>query len=234
MKKIFLNLTLLVLFCFSVLGQEKDIPIIDPIERMPVFPGGEQKIYEYIKSKIVYTQRALDEGIQERVTVRFLIRKTGDIDSVKLVRGLHPDCDSVAMNIVKTMPKWTSGSQGPVKVDVWYTLPVVFKLSEVQVYTTPEQMPSYPGGEPAMFKFINENLKYFSMESCFQGRVTIRFIVTKEGKIVKPVVIRSLSSATYKEALRVINLMPDWIPGKHKGELVNVYYTIPIVFRLSQ
>lgn len=71
------------------------------------------------------------------------------------------------------------------------------------------------------------------MGPCFQGRVIIRFIVTKQGKIAKPAIIKSLTSAADKEALRVINLMPDWIPGKHKGELVDVYYTIPIVFRLK-
>lgn len=211
-----------------------------PVDIMPRFPGGEQEMYKFIKERQKYPESAIKANAEGRVITRFTIKTDGSITNVHIIRGIHPDCDSLVMDIIKAMPKWEWEKDVKNIKDTDFTLPVIFRLpiegvaDGEPIILSADQMPSYPGGEQAMFEFIRDNLKWLDDGTDFQGRVVIRFIVTKEGKIVKPVVIRSLSSATDKEALRVINLMPDWIPGKHKGELVNVYYTIPIVFRLSQ
>ena len=97
-------------------------------------------------------------------------------------------------------------------------------------------MPSFPGGETEMHKFINDNLKYpvVAQESGIQGRVTIRFVVTKSGVISDVTVIRGIDPSCDKEAVRVVKAMPKWIPGKQNGLNVPVYFTLPIVFRLKQ
>lgn len=117
-------------FCY---GQDKEEPFYwgnHGREIPPSFPGGEAEMHRFIESKFYYPPSALKDSIQGRVAVRFRVRKTGDIDSVRVIRGIHPDCDKVAMDIVKAMPKWISGSQMDKKVDVWFTLPIIFRLKD--------------------------------------------------------------------------------------------------------
>lgn len=110
------------------------------------------------------------------------------------------------------------------------------KPVEEKPFVTVEQMPTFPGGETEMHKFINDNLKYpvVAQESGIQGRVTIRFVVTKTGTIEDVTVIRGIDPSCDKEAVRVVRAMPKWIPGKQNGLNVPVYFTLPIVFRLKQ
>ncbi|MBD8389820.1 energy transducer TonB [Dysgonomonas sp. BGC7] len=110
------------------------------------------------------------------------------------------------------------------------------KPVEEKPFVTVEQMPSFPGGETEMHKFIGENLKYpvVAQESGIQGRVTIRFVVTKNGTISDVTVIRGIDPSCDREAVRVVKAMPKWIPGKQNGLNVPVYFTLPIVFKLKQ
>ncbi len=110
------------------------------------------------------------------------------------------------------------------------------KPVEEKPFVTVEQMPSFPGGEAEMQRFIADNLKYpvVAQESGIQGRVTIRFVVTKNGTISDVQVIRGIDPSCDREAVRVVKMMPKWIPGKQNGLNVPVYFTLPIVFRLKQ
>jgi len=103
------------------------------------------------------------------------------------------------------------------------------------VYQVIEQMPQFPGGEEELLDFISKNLKYpvSAIRNGIQGKVICRFIVTRAGKVENAEVVRSLDPRCDKEALRVIRLLPRFIPGKQHGVNVNVYYTIPITFRLE-
>ena len=84
-------------------------------------------------------------------------------------------------------------------------------------------------------KFIGKNIKYptQALENGIQGRVIVQMVVTKEGDIAESMVVRGVDPLLDAEALRVINSMPKWKPGKQRGEAVNVKYTIPVNFRLS-
>lgn len=98
------------------------------------------------------------------------------------------------------------------------------------------EMPEFPGGQAAMFKFISENLQYpqEAQDSRIEGRVICQFTVEKNGLISNVTVVRSAGNAVLdKEAVRIIKLMPTWKPGKHRGKLVRVKYTVPINFRLK-
>lgn len=97
-------------------------------------------------------------------------------------------------------------------------------------------MPSYPGGESAMQKYIGDNLKYpeSAQKAGIQGRVNIRYVVGKTGEISDVTVIRGIDAACDAEAVRVVKAMPNWTPGKMKGKTVSVYYTLPIVFKLNK
>lgn len=106
---------------------------------------------------------------------------------------------------------------------------------EGQVFTVVETMPEFPGGQSALLDFLAKSIKYpiEAQEKGLQGRVTCSFVVTKEGKIVNAEVMRGVDPSLDAEALRVINSMPDWTPGKQKGEPVNVKYTVPVTYRLQ-
>lgn len=106
---------------------------------------------------------------------------------------------------------------------------------EEKPYTVVEQMPQYPGGDAELLSFIAKNLHYpiISQENGTQGKVYLRFVVSKNGMVEDINVIRSLDPYCDKEAIRVIKLLPKWIPGRQNGMNVPVYYTIPITFKLQ-
>ena len=103
-----------------------------------------------------------------------------------------------------------------------------------QAFVVVEQMPQFPGGENAMREFIQKTLKYpeEAKKNKVQATVLVNFVIDKEGKIRNPKVIRS-SPELNDEALRVLNSMPAWIPGKQGGKPVPVSYTLPIKFALN-
>ncbi len=98
-----------------------------------------------------------------------------------------------------------------------------------------EQMPQYPGGPAALMQFLAQNIRYpeEAHKAGVQGRVIVSFVVETDGSISEAKAVKSVSSELDAEALRVINSMPNWIPGMQNGEAVRVKYTIPVTFQLQ-
>ena len=98
-----------------------------------------------------------------------------------------------------------------------------------------EEMPEFPGGEIELMKFISRNVKYpdDAKEAGKAGRVIVKFVIDKDGSISDATILRSVYPSIDAEALRVVNAMPKWNPGKVKGEPVKVKYTLPLSFSLS-
>lgn len=107
--------------------------------------------------------------------------------------------------------------------------------AEDVVFVVAEKMPSFPGGDAALVQYLGKNIKYptISAEIGTQGRVIVQFVVDKDGTITNPVVVKSVDAYLDKEALRVINAMPKWTPGKQRNQPVRVKYTLPVMFRLQ-
>ncbi len=103
------------------------------------------------------------------------------------------------------------------------------------VFMVVESMPSFPGGDAALFKYLSENIKYpvIAQESGIQGRVICQFVVNRDGSIVDIEVVRGVDRSLDQEAKRVIASMPKWSPGKQRGKAVRVKYTLPVNFRLQ-
>lgn len=99
------------------------------VDKMPEFEGGETALRRYLADNIRYPAIAAEYGIQGRVYVRFAVMKTGKVDSVSILRGVDPHLDAEALRVVKNMPKWQAGQQAGYKVNVWYTVPINFKLA---------------------------------------------------------------------------------------------------------
>ena len=99
-----------------------------------------------------------------------------------------------------------------------------------------DKQPKFPGGITSLQSYINRSLKYpqISRENNSQGRVIVRFVISSNGTVTNPQVVRSSGDFSLDmEAVRVIESMPKWKPGKHKGKPVRVFFTLPIVFKLQ-
>lgn len=98
-----------------------------------------------------------------------------------------------------------------------------------------DQDPSFPGGDVACMKWLTNNINYpkEAMEKGIEGRVIVRFVVTKNGKITNAEVVRPVDPLLETEALRAIRSMPDWVPAKRNGQNVDLQFTLPITFRLQ-
>ena len=102
--------------------------VYDVVEQMPQFPGGHEKLKEFIEKNRRYPKSLQDRGIQGRVVVTFVVKKTGRISHAKVARGVHPALDKEALRVVRKMPRWIPGKMGGKNVDVKYTIPVDFRL----------------------------------------------------------------------------------------------------------
>ena len=225
--------------------------IYQVVEKMPEYPGGMQECMKFLGKNINYPEDCKKEGIAGRVIIQFVIDKEGNIQDPKVVRSVHPSLDAEALRVIKAMPKWKPGTQKGEAVNVKYTIPVSFRLkeddtnakesgitipaSEKDIYQVVEEMPEFPGGMQECLKFLSSSTNY--PQDCIkdgvQGRVIVQFVVAKDGSIKAPKVLRSIHPSLDTEALRLIESMPKWKPGKQKGEAVNVKYTIPVTFRLQ-
>lgn len=103
------------------------------------------------------------------------------------------------------------------------------------IFYTAEEMPEFPGGFPALLNFLSRNIKYpaIAAESYITGKVIVNFVVNKDGSISDAKILRGVDQALDKEALRVINSLPKWKPGKQAGKTVRVSFSVPINFVLK-
>ena len=103
------------------------------------------------------------------------------------------------------------------------------------VFTIVEQMPEFPGGTDAMYSFLATNILYpdYARKKGIEGKVFIQFIISEVGKVTEAKVIRGVDTVLDREALRVVNKMPNWESGKMDGKAVKVQYTLPISFGLN-
>lgn len=111
--------------CFDSSGLQ--IPHFD-YQQKPEFPGGDAKLIQYIAENTKYPEIALMEGYEGTVYIRFVITKTGDIGEAKTLNSIHPLIDHEALRVVKSMPKWKPGYNDGEPVNVWFIVPINFKL----------------------------------------------------------------------------------------------------------
>jgi len=96
-------------------------------------------------------------------------------------------------------------------------------------------MPSFPGGDQELYKFLSENIRYteIAKRAGIEGKLILQMTISSNGKINDIIIVKGLPAGLDGEAIRVIRSMPNWIPGKQNGRPVNVRVSIPIVFKLQ-
>ncbi len=109
------------------------------------------------------------------------------------------------------------------------------EIVEAEIFKVVEEMPEFPGGAAKMMEYIQKNIKYPMMarESDIQGRVFVNFVVEPDGTITNVTVMRGIGGGCDEEALRVVQSMPNWKPGKQRGSAVRCSFTVPIIFKLQ-
>ena len=189
-------------------GDDTDM-IYQVIEEQPEFPSGMKELMKWFSENINYPEEAAKAGVQGRAFVRFVVHKDGSISSPEILRSSGNELlDTEALRVVSSMPKWKPGMQGGKAVNVWFTLPVMFKLQgkpadgeitnlEVTVtredgsvassvaYDMVEVQPEFPGGMGELYKYMAKNVKYpkEARDINAQGRVIVDFVVMADGSI---------------------------------------------------
>jgi TonB family protein len=220
------------------------------VEKMPEFPGGGQAaMFKYFNDKMYYPADAQQAKISGTLVASFVVTPQGKVTDVQLMKKLHPSLDQAFMKVVQNMPDWIPGTQNGKAVAVRYTVP--FRVMEdaaakgtnagtnneaekvyvevEKVYIAVEQMPDFPGGQSAMFRYLAENFVLPAEDKAkgTEGTIVLSFIVTTEGAVSKIEIMKGLSPVLDQEAVRVISSMPTWKPGMQNGKAVNVKYTVP-------
>ncbi len=160
-------------------------------------------------------------------------------DDAKLVVWMKEDVQSMEEMVVVGMASDGVGAPSTnhpdKKVVAVAEVPNGKESPEDQIFTVVEEMPQFPGGMGEAMKFLAQNIKYPSVaqEAKIEGRVIVQFLVGKDGSVSDIKTVRSVSPELDAEAIRVVSLMPKWIPGKQRGKAVAVKYTMPIMFRLQ-
>ena len=160
-RKIMLNKIFLVLSCAflsticyaqEVVFEEEDFQTYDivgndtvfvVVEEMPEFPGGVAKMNEYLGKNIIYPEYAVNNNIEGRVIVEFIVNTDGTITSTKVKRGVHESLDNEALRVVKSMPKWKPGKNDGKLIRVMYTLPINFNLDIMPKFSSDEERIEY-------------------------------------------------------------------------------------------
>lgn len=258
--KYFIALSALCLFSINAKAQQ--VAGADPapkkelfrtVSQMPEFNGDLNK---YLSDNIHYPEAALKNKHEGKVNVECVVNSDGTVSDAKVLRSISPELDAEAIRVIMAMPRWKPGTQYAHPVNVLYVLPINFTITQPYKsveYTSDgtekpgieappaksgnvlryvEQMPEFPGD---INKFIAQNIRYpkEDIKNQVEGRVFTQFVVNEDGSLSDIHIVRSVSPTVDAEAIRLVQAMPKWKPGKQNGQAVKTYYTLPLSFKLD-
>lgn len=113
--------------------------------------------------------------------------------------------------------------------------PEVVKPKEEQIFVAVEQPAEFPGGMAKLMQWLSSNIRYpeSAQQNDIQGKVIVKFVVEKDGSIGQATILKGVDKDLDREALRVVNKMPKWQPGKNNGVAVRSYFNLPVTFKLQ-
>ncbi len=213
------------------------------------FIGGNDSLINYLKNHFKYPLIYDDTKSKEnRIIVKILIDTNGVVKNPKIIKdnvGWLKQEDILDMFL--KMPKWKPSIFNGKLLEQNFTIPIFIKLDEQYskndsteideslTFDRAEVMPKFPDGPQAMMSFIMSNIKYdVKLEDGIPEKIVIKLIIDKDGKVIKPKVLKSSGYVKFdEEVLRVIHEMPNWIPAKQRNIPVRCYYTIPFQFEFK-
>ena len=164
----------------------------------------------------------------ERTTMDIERETESAIESLSVINVT--DANAQSKKTVEPQANQNTSDKGRQKSD-----PQDKQKDNAKVYDVVEKMPSFPGGMPALFEYLCNNVHYpkVAEEKKVEGRVIVTFVVGKDGSISNAELVRSVSEELDAEAIRVVSSMPKWQPGTQNGKPVNVKFTVPVTFKLK-
>ena len=196
---------------------------------------------DWVANNAIYPEEARDKKIEGWVGVNFKVGLDGSVTDVSPASGIvDPLLVNEIIRVIKTSPKWEPPKNSAVDEPFATSVTLKFKLPDQILNETPyvvvEKMPLYPGGDGELLKYIGSNTKYPESAKAekAEGRVIIRFIVTKEGKAEGISILRSVHPLLDAEAVRVTSMLTGFEPGMQGGKPVDVWYMVPITFVLPK
>lgn len=176
----------------------------------------EEKPEEKIKSTIQFIPPVIkeDNEVKEEMKTQDELNKSLETISAQTVVGNSDDGADASDLVVQKVAE-------PVKEEIFESV---------------QQMPSFPGGDAELYRFLGERMKYPEMakQAGLQGKLFVEFVVNRQGEISEVKIIKgSIGGGCEEEAVRLIKLMPKWTPGKQNGASVSVRYRMPMVFQLK-
>ena len=168
--------------------------------------------------------------VNNNKTIRLINTKTEESFLTPVTGVSKTAADQVAPTGLKQQPPATFTRRHD-----WVTAADTVPAKDNKVFTAVEQSPQFPGGIQAFGHYLATNIHYpaHSREKGIQGRVIVSFVVEKDGSLSNIHIARGVADDIDREALRVIQASPQWIPGRQNGKLVRVAYTVPISFTLE-
>jgi bla regulator protein blaR1 len=226
-------------------------PVFYIVEDMPTFNGGDPKIEfrKFIGTNLRYPESAAKNKISGRVIVQFAIDELGKVVDPVVVRSVDPALDIEALRLVKSSLGWTAGKQGGKTVKVMLTIPINFVINEKtdkeitgptsteeEVFYVVEDMPRFPGDNPALKTYIYSKLEYPAKlkKKGISGEVNVQFLVTSSGELRDIKAVHSTHKEFEAPAMEVFKGMPKWNPGKQRGKAVNVNVVVPVKFNIEK
>ena len=228
---------LLLLASFTGFSQVDTDSVYKYVDVPPEFPGGSNALIKYLGQTILYPQQAIDDSIEGKVYVSFVVEKDGSISEIRVLKGIGHDCDEEAVRVVATMPKWKSGEINETQVRTELIIPIAFKLKSLtldtaKIYYDADTMPSFMGGLEALRSYMVEQSALSTMKDSLRESVivSVYFVVETDGSISNITIIDSVDFKYKEEALKYVKNMPKWNPGKIGNTNVRVMLSIPIDF----
>ena len=219
--------------------------------------GGDSTLNKYLKMKTsdLSAVKAAAANIVKEINLSLTIDKTGQTDEMNILSKVTTTDREIVNAIFNEFPLFQPAllegapvrsirklnliifNQGlqvqpPVKIQ---TIDNGNDSLDINTYVMAEEMPEFSGGEAALRNFLSNTVKYplVAAEKGIQGKVYVKFILEKDGTVSNITIATSVHPLLDLEAIRVISLMPKWIPGRQKGKPVRVSYTVPINFALE-
>ena len=245
-------------------ARKQKYAVVDGTE-LPEFRAGLQDLIRYLGNNLRLPEVTEEKGIQGKLLMKLIFNEKGELKESQVLEGVDPAIDAEALRVVKSIPRSIAEKLRGDTVGMCFTIPFKFsiapkkegmKLSDPvvsigekeadNVYDMVKQAPQFPGGQKAMMEYLKTNMRYpqIAKENGIQGRVILQFVVSETGKVRDPKILRSVDPALDAEAIRLVEAMPLWTPGKQDmplwtpgkqdGKAVAVRFTVPVAFSLQE
>lgn len=241
----------------------KSDKIIKDPDVIPMYTGGSAEMHRFISNTLRYPSDARERNAQGLVVYTFVVEKDGTLSNFNIIHRSDSLLNEEALRILQAMPPWRPARfKGEIVRSESY-VPMYFRLNpnarkaascpqtntqsavekedkqlieNEMVYSIVDTMPSYEAGQEALGRFIGSQLRYpqDARQEGIQGRILCTFVVGKDGSISNIEVVEGLHPSLDQEAVRILSIMPKWIPGKNNGENVNVKCLLPIDFTIDE